>query len=83
MPMTGAMYASNRNHDQDSEVDSDKQWAFIDHQATMASIKLTHVPVHDRIRTNTSNNKDRARVLQLAYLPVALTLLQWPKAPNP
>jgi len=25
MPMTGAMYASNRNHDEDSEVDGDKR----------------------------------------------------------
>jgi len=57
MPTTGAMYASNRNHDEDSEVDGDKRQAFINHQAMMTSIEPTHVPVHDRIRT--SLNMDR------------------------
>jgi len=45
----GAVYASNRNHDEDNEVDGDKRQLFINHQAAMTSIEPTHVPVHGRI----------------------------------
>jgi len=36
------MYASNRNHDEDSEVDGDKRQPLL-------TIEPTHVPVHERI----------------------------------
>jgi len=53
MPTTGAMYASNRNHDEDSEVDGDKRQPLLTTiQATMTSIEPTHIPVHDRIRND-------------------------------
>jgi len=32
---TGVIYANNRKHDEDGEVDSDKTAVFINHQATM------------------------------------------------
>ena len=44
--------ATKRAHDERNEVDGD---VFINHQATMTSIEPTHVPVHNRIRKNTSN----------------------------
>jgi len=48
----------NRNHDERNKVDGDKRRVFINHQATMTSIEPTHVPVHNRIRKNTSNSID-------------------------
>ena len=41
---------TNRNHDEDNEVDGDQRRVFINHTITMTSIQPTPAPVHDRIR---------------------------------
>ena len=52
MPTTGAMYANSRDHNEDGDVDGDKKAAFMDHTVATTSMEPTHVPVHDRIRSN-------------------------------